>query len=91
MKNDEEPIQTGADSREEIVRLKAENERYASRIAQLELRISLQPQSGLPTHFRLEVELENLIANLDVRADTRGFSLLILQLSERYAAIWKTL
>jgi EAL domain-containing protein (putative c-di-GMP-specific phosphodiesterase class I) len=91
MKNDEEPIQTGADSREEFARLKAENERYANRIAQLERRLSLQPQSGLPTHFRLEVELENLIANLDVRADTRGFSLLILQLSERYAAIRKTL
>jgi EAL domain-containing protein (putative c-di-GMP-specific phosphodiesterase class I)/GGDEF domain-containing protein len=76
---------------DELERLRGENDRFARKIEQLERRISLQPQTGLPTHFRLEVELEALIARLISAKDRHGFSILILQLGENYSAIRKTL
>ena len=75
----------------ELERLREENERFARRVEQLERRISLQPQTGLPTHFRLEVELEDLIARHKESGDRSGFSLLILQLGDTYTTIRKTL
>ncbi|MEI6874966.1 MAG: GGDEF domain-containing phosphodiesterase [Spirochaetota bacterium] len=76
---------------EELDRLRSENDRHSKRIEQLERRISLQPQTGLPTHFRLEIELESIIERCKAESDRKGFSLLILQLGENYAAIRKTL
>lgn len=83
----ESPIDTG----QELSRLRSENERLSRRIAQLERKLSLQPQSGLPTHFRLELELEELIDTLRRRNETGGFSLLIVQLGENYNVVRKTL
>jgi EAL domain-containing protein (putative c-di-GMP-specific phosphodiesterase class I)/GGDEF domain-containing protein len=53
--------------------------------------ISIQPQSGLPTHFRLELELDEMIDDFRLRGDRGGFSLLIIQLGDNFAAVRKTL
>jgi EAL domain-containing protein (putative c-di-GMP-specific phosphodiesterase class I)/GGDEF domain-containing protein len=87
--SDSNPTETALAA--EVERLRSENDRHTRRIEQLERRISLQPQSGLPTHFRLEVELEGIIEGLKTTEDKRGLSLLILQLGESYAALRKTL
>lgn len=76
---------------DEIARLRAENEMLRGRVAQLERKISLQPQTGLPTHFRLELELEETIEAMRKRGDRAGFSLLIIQLGETYSIVRKTL
>ncbi|MDA8425214.1 MAG: EAL domain-containing protein [Treponema sp.] len=79
------------ESTEELVRLRTENEALKGRIVQLERKLSLQPQTGLPTHFRLELELEELIETLRRKADRAGFSILIIQLGETYTVVRKTL
>jgi predicted signal transduction protein with EAL and GGDEF domain len=71
--------------------LRKENARLTYRVAQLERMMSLQPQTGLPTHFRLELELEETINDFRQRGDRRGFSLLIIQLGDNFAAVRKTL
>jgi GGDEF domain-containing protein len=76
---------------EEFARLAKENARLASRVAQLERMLSLQPQTGLPTHFRLELELEETIDEFRRRGDREGFSLLIVQLGDHFATVRKTL
>jgi EAL domain-containing protein (putative c-di-GMP-specific phosphodiesterase class I)/GGDEF domain-containing protein len=76
---------------EDISRLNKENARLASRVAQLERMLSLQPQTGLPTHFKLELELEETIEDFRQRGDREGFSLLIVQLGDSYSTIRKTL
>jgi len=76
---------------EECLRLRAENERLARRLTELERKLSLQPQTGLPSRFRLEVELEELIESLQRTGDDGGFSLLIVQLGETYTIVRKTL
>ena len=76
---------------EDISRLRNENSRLVNRVAQLERMLSLQPQTGLPTHFRLDLELEELIEDFRRREDRGGFSLLIIQLGDNFAAIRKTL
>ena len=76
---------------DEITKMRRENARLASRIAQLERMLSLQPQTGLPTHFRLELELEEIIDGYHKRADRAGFTLLIVQLGDHYATVRKTL
>jgi diguanylate cyclase len=75
----------------DILRLRKENARLTFRVAQLERMLSLQPQTGLPTHFRLELELEETINGFRQRGDRQGFSLLIVQLGDNFAAVRKTL
>jgi diguanylate cyclase len=82
-----EPVQPD----DTISSLRDENSRLASRIEKLERMISIQPQTGLPTHFRLDLELEETIENARKRGDRSGFCLLIIQLGENYAAVRKTL
>ncbi len=72
----------------EMLKLKDENERLRTRVDALERKLSLQPQSGLPTHFRLESELERWIETRDPEA---GFAVLIVQLGPNYATVRKTL
>ena len=72
----------------ELLKLKDENERLRSRVDALERKLSLQPQSGLPTHFRLESELERWIETGNGRT---GFAVLIVQLGPNYATVRKTL
>jgi len=76
---------------QELARLRSENEILSRRVSQLERKLSLQPQSGLPTHFRLELELEEMIDTMRSRGDRKGFSLLIVQLGETYNVVRKTL
>jgi diguanylate cyclase len=76
---------------EEFARLDRENVRLTNRVAQLERMLSLQPQTGLPTHFRLELELEEMIDDFRRRGDREGFSLLIVQLGDHYHTVRKTL
>jgi EAL domain-containing protein (putative c-di-GMP-specific phosphodiesterase class I)/GGDEF domain-containing protein len=76
---------------EDIARLRKENARLTNRVAQLERMLSLQPQTGLPTHFRLELELEETIDDFRRRGDREGFSLLIVQLGDNFAIVRKTL
>jgi EAL domain-containing protein (putative c-di-GMP-specific phosphodiesterase class I)/GGDEF domain-containing protein len=78
-------------SDENTSRLRNENSKLTNRVAQLERMISIQPQSGLPTHFRLELELDETIDDYRLRGDRAGFSLLIVQLGDNYAAVRKTL
>ncbi|TVR86207.1 MAG: GGDEF domain-containing protein [Spirochaetaceae bacterium] len=66
------------------------------RLAQLEQKLSFQPQSGLPTHFRLELELEEFVQRFSRRQepgsnDLQGFTVLILQLGPTYGMVRKTL
>lgn len=70
--------------------LRAENERLRHRVSELERKISLQPQTGLPTHFKLELELDELIDSCRSRADKKGFTALIVQLGESYRTVRKT-
>ena len=76
---------------ENLSRLRTENSKLTNRISQLERMISIQPQTGLPTHFRLELELDEAIEACRLHGDREGFSLLIIQLGDNYAAIRKTL
>ena len=76
---------------EEIRGLKAENDDQRLKIAALERRIAIQPQTGLPTRYRLEIELDELIERLTAEGNTRGFTLLILQLGDDYSNLRKTL
>lgn len=76
--------------------LATENERLKRRVAELERRLSIQPKSGLPTHFIMERELDALIARLRASSDPEaarreGFSLLIVQFREGWDSIRKTL
>jgi EAL domain-containing protein (putative c-di-GMP-specific phosphodiesterase class I)/GGDEF domain-containing protein len=71
--------------------LRAENERLERRVAELERKLSLQPQTGLPTRFRLELELEELVASFQAQGEGEGFSLLIIQLGDAYTIVRKTL
>ncbi|HTX73960.1 MAG TPA: bifunctional diguanylate cyclase/phosphodiesterase [Rectinemataceae bacterium] len=84
---EESPVDAGV----ELSRLRAENEILSRRIAQLERKLSLQPQTGLPTHFRLELELEETIDAMRGGRDGSGFSILIIQLGETYSVVRKTL
>jgi len=85
----ESPARASAD--DERALLRAENDRLARRVAELERKLSLQPQTGLPTRFRLELELEELIEELSRGDDCAGFSLLIVQLGDAYTIVRKTL
>jgi EAL domain-containing protein (putative c-di-GMP-specific phosphodiesterase class I)/GGDEF domain-containing protein len=76
---------------DDISFLRNENIRLLNRVARLERMISIQPQTGLPTHFRLELELDETIEDFRARGDRVGFSLLIIQLGDNYAAVRKTL
>ena len=76
---------------DDISRLRKENAKLTFRVAQLERMLSLQPQTGLPTHFRLELELEETIRDFKQRGDVRGFAILIVQLGDNFAAVRKTL
>jgi len=85
------PEQTNRDLREENQRLLAEKDALSRRIALLERQISFQPQTGLPTHFRLELELDELIEDSRNDPERRGFTVLIVQLGENYSVVRKTL
>ena len=67
------------------------------RLAQLEQKLSYQPQSGLPTHFRLELELEEFVEKYARQqgggstATRPGFTVLILQLGPTFGMVRKTL
>jgi diguanylate cyclase len=76
---------------EDISLLRKENAKLTNRVAQLERMLSLQPQTGLPTHFRLELELEETIDDFRRRGDRSGFSLLIVQLGDNFSTVRKTL
>jgi EAL domain-containing protein (putative c-di-GMP-specific phosphodiesterase class I)/GGDEF domain-containing protein len=80
-----------ASPEDDISHLRKENARLSFRVSQLERMLSLQPQTGLPTHFRLELELEETISEERRRGDARGFTILIVQLGDNFAAIRKTL
>jgi diguanylate cyclase len=79
------------ESTKDLMLLRDENARLARRVAELERMLSLQPQTGLPTHFRLELELEEMIDSYRRRCDRSGFTLLIVQLGENYSIVRKTL
>ena len=76
---------------DENERLRRENEALGQRVAELERKLSLQPQTGLPTHFRLELELDDLIDTARRESPSRGFAVLIVQLGENYGVVRKTL
>lgn len=76
---------------QDCAEVRMENERLRHRVAELDRKLSLQPQTGLPTRFRLEVELEELIETLGRCEDKAGFSLLIVQLGNTYTIVRKTL
>jgi EAL domain-containing protein (putative c-di-GMP-specific phosphodiesterase class I)/GGDEF domain-containing protein len=61
------------------------------RNAELERKLSLQPQTGLPTHFRLDLDLDDAIGDAKRREDRSGFAILIIQLGEAYDAVRATM
>ncbi|MFN2311387.1 MAG: EAL domain-containing protein [Spirochaetia bacterium] len=80
----------------ENTKLRSELAAAQQRLAQLEQKLSFQPQSGLPTHFRLELELEEFVERFgrrqdDGSANLPGFTVLILQLGSTYGMVRKTL
>ncbi len=79
------------DAANDVARLREENAKLARRVAELERKISLQPQTGLPTHFRLELELEEMIDAHRRHCDRKGFTVLIVQLGDNYSIVRKTL
>lgn len=76
---------------EENTRLRAQVQVLETKVAHLERKISFQAQSGLPTHFRLEIDLDDLIESENAKPDTRGFTVLIVQLGQTYSMVRKTL
>ena len=76
---------------EENERIKAENKLLEAKVTSLERKLSLHSISGLPTHFRLELELDDLIDECRRDEKRSGFALLIIQLGENYSAVRKTL
>lgn len=76
---------------DENVRLRATVTTLENRVAQLERKISFQAQSGLPTHFRLEIDLDNLIEAENEKLESAGFTVLIVQLGQTYGMVRKTL
>ena len=76
---------------EENLKLRSKVQSLEKKVAHLERKISFQAQSGLPTHFRLEIDLDNLIEAENTKQKTPGFSVLILQLGPAYAMVRKTL
>ncbi len=77
-------------SSETIQVLRIENKRLARRVADLERKISLQAQTGLPTHFQLEIDLDETIESYRKSGDNRGFSVLIIQLGDSYRTVRKS-
>jgi EAL domain-containing protein (putative c-di-GMP-specific phosphodiesterase class I)/GGDEF domain-containing protein len=80
-----------ASANDSISSLRNENSRLMNRVARLERMISIQPQSGLPTHFRLELDLDEMIDDYRARGDRTGFSLLIIQLGDNFTPVRKTM
>ena len=76
---------------EENTRLRSQVTSLEKKVAHLERKISFQAQSGLPTHFRLEIDLDELIESENRKPHTDGFTVLILQLGSAYAMVRKTL
>lgn len=82
----------------ENARLRSELAAVQQRLAQLEQKLSFQPQSGLPTHFRLELEIEEFLERFARLQDgsngdnkLQSFTVLILQLGPTYSMVRKTL
>ena len=88
---DSSDLAKAVDAARDMERLRDENARLTRRVAELERMLSLQPQTGLPTHFRLELELEDMIDSYRRRCDRSGFTVLIVQLGENYSIVRKTL
>ncbi len=76
-----------ADERRKLL---GDNARLERRVAELERKISVQPQTGLPTHFRLELELDTTIEGMGRQKDA-SFTVLIIQLGDNYTVVRKTL
>ncbi|HSV56723.1 MAG TPA: GGDEF domain-containing phosphodiesterase [Magnetospirillaceae bacterium] len=76
---------------EENSRLKAQVGLLKKKITHLEHKISFQAQSGLPTHFRLDIDLDGLIEAENARKEIQGFTILIVKLGQTYAMVRKTL
>jgi len=76
---------------EENARLRAKVDSLESKVAHLEQKISYQAQSGLPTHFRLEIDLDSLIDSENAKQESLGFTVLIVQLGQTYGMVRKTL
>jgi EAL domain-containing protein (putative c-di-GMP-specific phosphodiesterase class I)/GGDEF domain-containing protein len=76
---------------EENERLRSEKADLEKRVATLERKLSLHPLSGLPTHFRLELETDDVIEQCAAREGDAGFAILIVQLGEHYAMVRKSL
>ncbi|HUX36555.1 MAG TPA: GGDEF domain-containing phosphodiesterase [Rectinemataceae bacterium] len=91
MRTDDGPLDENSELISEIEELRNQNDLQRKKIADLERRMAIQPQTGLPTRYRLEIELDELIEGLSQKRDRRGFTLLILQLGDDYANLRKTL
>jgi EAL domain-containing protein (putative c-di-GMP-specific phosphodiesterase class I)/GGDEF domain-containing protein len=88
VRNIEEPESAALD---ELALLRRDNAALSQRVAKLERMLSLQPQTGLPTRYRLDLDLGEIIEDFRARGDRQGFSLLIVQLGDGFSSIRKTL
>lgn len=70
--------------------LSQEMEKLKQRRQELENKLSIHAQSGLPTHFKMDLELKEILDE-QIRERKSGFSLIILQLNQSYDTIKKTL
>ncbi len=83
------PVEQGL--RTENERLRRENVALEHRLSAIEKKISYHPLTGLPSHFRLELEIEDLIDECRRREPRGCFTILIIQLGENYSTVRKTL
>ena len=75
---------------ETIHALQAENKRLARLVADLERKLTTQAQTGLPTHFQMEIDLDDLIERCRASGYRSGFSVLIVQLGDSYQTVRKS-
>lgn len=65
-------------------------DRLESRVAFLENKLAIHSKSGLPSHYRMESDLQEFFDKKNSGSDQSPFSLVIVQLEDSYAAIRKT-
>lgn len=76
--------------RTSIQEISALADRLEERISYLENKLALHSKSGLPSHYRMESELQSFFDEQNASAEKIKFTLLIIQLEDSYALIRKT-
>jgi len=73
-----------------IQEISALADRLESRVAFLENKLAIHSKSGLPSHYRMESDLQEFFDERNSGSDRSPFTLVIVQLEDSYTSIRKT-